>query len=247
MHRTLLSLAIVFCFAGVACAADGVIPFDKLDINGDGVLSGSEAATVKPFDTNGDGEISRQEYDAGVAALNKGGGSGGAFDQAAATADFQKRDGNQDGYLSGTELTGLEKYDSDANGRLTLEEYLTGLQSEASQNDQVEEENVVTPTGPEPFTIEYDQLVRIAGTGIAGSTIDATVLGPAKIFRKNYIQTVQNGQVLIGAFVAEFELVPTGAGKVIVEVLVTYPNDQPKKERYTFIVEPPESDNVPKS
>lgn len=94
--------------------------FKKLDTNEDGVLSGTEAATVRQFDGDNDGEVTKAEYQAGMAAELK------RLLEINDDKLFADRDANEDGSLSGKELRGLEKYDTDRDGDVTREEFDQG-------------------------------------------------------------------------------------------------------------------------
>jgi len=129
-RRFVAGLTVVVCslllshFGDVAAAAGE--DFDKLDINQDGRLSGTEvSAELRPFDTNGDGRVSRDEYQAGTSGATR----------EAAEKKFNGLDINQDGVLSGTERRGVEKADADGDGEISKQEFLAGAPTPAVSRD----------------------------------------------------------------------------------------------------------------
>lgn len=207
--------------------------FNKLDRNGDGVLSGTEAKTMLSFDANGDGEVTRAEYLAGQRST-PGRTAGGAVSREAAEARFMQLDINQDGFLSGTEMAGIESYDADGDRRITLDEYVAGATAGGSSDEAV----IYVPDDEQAFTVKMTDTVRIIGNGIAGSTLKIQVLGPAKIARTGALRFVQGGQMAIGGLQKEYEITPTGPGEVTVIVTVTYPTGGDAKVNiYRFRVE----------
>lgn len=109
-------------------------------------------------------------------------------------------------------------------------------QDEAAKADDVH--TVIVPANDKPFTVAQDDLVRLTGRGIAGSTITAEVKGPATLARTSNIRDVVGGRTPIGGMVREFEIQPTGKGKVTVTITVKFPTGgEPKVERYQFDVE----------
>jgi hypothetical protein len=229
---SLLVVAVLCAAIGVgsAFAQAGNDPFDRLDGNGDGVLSGTEAKTMLQYDRDGNGEISRAEYLAGTQPTKNG---GGAVDQATAGARFAQIDLNQDGYLSGTELLGSEAFDTNQDGRVTKDEYVAG----ATAGGEASEVFVYVPQDETSFDVQPTDVVRLLGNGISGSTITAQVVGPAKLKRTAVTQFVEGGMLPIGALQKEFEVVPTGPGAVSVIITVTYPTGgDPKVTVYRFKV-----------
>ena len=86
------------------------------------------------------------------------------------------------------------------------------------------EARVVVPVanGPKngPYKVRRTDTVRIVATPVAGSTLDATVTGPADLAsRKNVVHLDPDG-VRTGMTRTEFEVKPTGPGKVTVAVTV---------------------------
>jgi hypothetical protein len=102
-----------------------------------------------------------------------------------------------------------------------------------------EERSVIISVSGKPFTVKEDQYVRLIGKGIAGSKISATVTGPAKIETTNLLRQVNGGNPLIGVNVKEFNLKPTGKGKVTVVVVVAppQPDADPIETKHEFEVE----------
>lgn len=98
--------------------------------------------------------------------------------------------------------------------------------------------SVVTVRGTKPFVVREDEIVRLTGEGIAGSTATIDVIGKAKVIRNAGIREVVNGATVIGPGNTEFELQPVAKGTVIAVVTVTFPtNVDPKVTTYKFEVE----------
>jgi hypothetical protein len=96
---------------------------------------------------------------------------------------------------------------------------------------------VVVPKDTKAFDVQQSETVRLSSSGIAGSSIKATVSGPAKIEHENTIREVTNGRVLIGNTTTEFDLKPTGKGKVTVKITVASPTGGgPRTTEYEFTV-----------
>jgi uncharacterized protein (TIGR03067 family) len=94
-----------------------------------------------------------------------------------------------------------------------------------------DERTVIVPKDDKPFSIRQDDVVRLTGKGIAGSKIEAKVDGPAKIEAINTIRELRDGRPLIGGHVKEFDLKPTGTGKVTVTITVTPPQSGAEARR----------------
>jgi len=101
-----------------------------------------------------------------------------------------------------------------------------------------DERMVIIPTDNQPFTAEKSDIVRLTGKGIAGSKIEATVKGPAKVEATSIVRQLTNGQPLLGGMVKEFDLKLTDTGKVTVTITVTppQPGAKPKVTRIQFDV-----------
>jgi hypothetical protein len=97
---------------------------------------------------------------------------------------------------------------------------------------------VVTPKDTKPFKVGKKDIVRLTGQGIAGSKIEATVTGPARIENTNNVSERVGGSTVIGNSIKEFEVKPTGKGKVKVKITVTppIPGSTPKETEYEFEV-----------
>lgn len=96
---------------------------------------------------------------------------------------------------------------------------------------------IVVPKDAKPFSVEQSEMVRLSAQGISGSSIKASVSGPAKIESENTIREVHDGRVLIGNTTSEFDIKPTGKGKVTVRITVTSPTGGgPKTTEYEFNV-----------
>jgi hypothetical protein len=101
-----------------------------------------------------------------------------------------------------------------------------------------EDRMVIVPTDDQPFTVEKSDIVRLTGRGIAGSKIEATVEGPAKVESTSIVRQLTNGQFPLGGLVKEFDLKLTDSGKVTVTITVTppQPGAKPKVTRFQFEV-----------
>jgi len=116
--------------AGMTKAEDPEAEFTARDLNEDGWLSGKEVKGSEGYDTDGDGEVTREEYLAGRA---KGTGRPRRSRDEAKRA-FDDLDVTEDGFLSGTEKKTVAGYDADEDGRVTLEEFVTGFVGEAAES-----------------------------------------------------------------------------------------------------------------
>jgi hypothetical protein len=85
------------------------------------------------------------------------------------------------------------------------------------------EQTIVVPTGSKPFTVKQDVIVRFTASGIAGSQISANLEGPAKLEAENKIVDLIDGRPNPGMIVREFEVKPSGKGKVKLDVTITPP------------------------
>jgi len=101
-----------------------------------------------------------------------------------------------------------------------------------------DERMVIVPTDNQPFTAEKSDIVRLTGKGIAGSKIEATVKGPAKIETTSIVRQLTNGQFPLGGVIKEFDLKLTDTGKVTVTITVTppQPGAKPKVTKIQFDV-----------
>jgi hypothetical protein len=100
--------------------------------------------------------------------------------------------------------------------------------------------SVVVPQDTTPFKVRQADTVRLTGTGIAGSQIEAKVEGPARVVAVNIVSERSRGRRrVLGGNTEEFEVTPTGPGKVTVTLTVTppRPDAQPRKTAFAFEVE----------
>lgn len=100
--------------------------------------------------------------------------------------------------------------------------------------DQPEDPTVYVIEGTKGTISERDE-ARIEAGGIAGTSIDARIEGPAKLKRANIVVT-RDGKMLIGATKSEFNIHPTGKGLVTVVITSkspTQPNPEVKTYRIT--------------
>lgn len=86
-----------------------------------------------------------------------------------------------------------------------------------------DEKTVFIPRDTTPFTIDEGNVVRLSGKGIAGAQITATVTGPAKA-QGYHVAELVKGKRLIGPGNMDFIVMPTGKGKVTVEIKSVPPN-----------------------
>ena len=97
---------------------------------------------------------------------------------------------------------------------------------------------IIIPRDDRPFTAAESNVVRLRGNGITGARIDATVEGPARVVATNQVVELTAGEPVIDLTVKEFDVQPTGKGKVNVTITVTPP--QPGAPmgvtRYSFAV-----------
>jgi hypothetical protein len=98
---------------------------------------------------------------------------------------------------------------------------------------------IVMPMDSTPFKVTEKEVVRLVESGIAGSRIEAKVEGPAKVSMTATIRQLRNGRPMIGNTTHEFDIKPTGKGRVKVIVTVTppQPDAKPKVVTYEFEVE----------
>lgn len=98
-----------------------------------------------------------------------------------------------------------------------------------------EERTVVVPMDDKPFTVAANDLVRVVGRGIAGSRIEINVDGPATVEMTSDVEQIVNGRPLVGGTMREFDLKPTGSGKVTATITTTPP--QPGAKPSTLKIE----------
>jgi len=100
-------------------------------------------------------------------------------------------------------------------------------------------QTVVVPRDEKPFKVRPTDLVRLTGQGIAGARITASIDGPARLATTYRVYARANGMPLIGTNVTEFEIKPTGTGKVTVTIVVKppQPDAESRQTVYTFEVE----------
>jgi hypothetical protein len=98
---------------------------------------------------------------------------------------------------------------------------------------------IFVPLDTTPFKVSEKDIVRLVGAGIAGSNIEATVVGPAKVESKGSIHRIKSGMPVIGNTTVEFNIKPTGKGKVKVTITIKppQPGAKPDIKTYEFEVE----------
>jgi hypothetical protein len=85
------------------------------------------------------------------------------------------------------------------------------------------ERAVVIPQDSVPFEVSRDQMVRLTGSGAAGSKIEARVDGPARIVSEFLHFDRKAGKQINDSVIKEFNIQPTGIGKVTVAIIVIAP------------------------
>lgn len=95
---------------------------------------------------------------------------------------------------------------------------------------------IVVPQDACPFTVDRQQLVRLAQDGVAGSKIEAEVDGPAELVAQNSLMAVKDGHHILGNENVEFVLRPTGQGTVQVTITTTFLQNEPVVTNYRFDV-----------
>jgi hypothetical protein len=98
---------------------------------------------------------------------------------------------------------------------------------------------IFMPLDTTPFKVHEKDIVRLVQTGIAGSRFDAKIEGPAKLESTGTVHELRNGRPVLGNAITEFNIKPTGRGKVKVVLTVKppQPNARPKVTEYEFEVE----------
>jgi hypothetical protein len=94
---------------------------------------------------------------------------------------------------------------------------------------------VVVPVGDKPCQVTTKEVVRITAKGIAGSTIDVKVDGPAKDTKANVVNRAGDMNE-IGSTVEEHDIKPTGKGTIKVKVTVKPPNGDATVKEYEIEV-----------
>jgi hypothetical protein len=84
------------------------------------------------------------------------------------------------------------------------------------------EKTVIVPVGNKVEVSEKDT-IRIPVKGIAGTKIEVTVTGDAKVESETNVVERAGGRPVIGNTIKEFEIKPTGKGKATIKVSVTPP------------------------
>jgi hypothetical protein len=106
------------------------------------------------------------------------------------------------------------------------------MEAQAARGRLVER-TVVVPEDGTPFTVSQKDVVRLTGNGISGSDIKAKIEGPAKVVAENIVESRSNGETPIGALRKEFEVKPTGLGKVVVTIIVKGPQQDAEVQTTT--------------
>lgn len=115
------------CGAPSLFAASDDEMFTALDLNQDGVLSGTEATMARRFDVDKDGEVTKDEYLVGSLLARQ------QFLALDDDALFNERDSNEDDTLSGKEVSGFQQYDADNDGEVSRREFDRGRAADRAQ------------------------------------------------------------------------------------------------------------------
>ena len=116
--------------------------------------------------------------------------------------------------------------------------YVYAQDEPATAPSQAQERSIVVPRDDTPFSVTKSETVRLTGKGIAGAAITAKVDGPAKLIYANAISERSGGHPLVGPGNKEFEIKPTGRGKVTVTITSKgpQPDAKPVVTKYEFDV-----------
>ena len=100
------------------------------------------------------------------------------------------------------------------------------------------ERTVIVPKDTTRIKIRQEHHVRLTGRGIDGAKVEARVSGPARVVAEGKVIETFLGEPEIGRGNREFEIAPTGTGKVTVTITVQNPVGlSPPDEVYKFEVE----------
>jgi hypothetical protein len=94
---------------------------------------------------------------------------------------------------------------------------------------------VVVPVGDKPCQVTTKEVVLITAKGIAGSTIDVKVDGPAKDMKHNVVERAGANNV-IGNTEEAHLIMPTDKGTIKVKVTVKPPNGDATVKEYEIEV-----------
>ncbi|UUO07710.1 hypothetical protein M4951_05220 [Blastopirellula sp. J2-11] len=117
---------------------------------------------------------------------------------------------------------------------LVLVSLLSGVA--VAQNSK--ERYVVVPADDKPFSVSETDYVRLTGEGISGSRIKIEVKGPAEVDMIYFVKKVSGDNPLLGMQIKQYDLKPTGKGKVTATITAVFPNNQsePKTTKFEFEV-----------
>ncbi|EAQ78267.1 hypothetical protein [Blastopirellula marina] len=115
---------------------------------------------------------------------------------------------------------------------------LACLLSSVAVAQNSKERYVVIPADDKPFSVSETDYVRLTGEGISGSRIKMDIKGPAEVDMIYFVKKVSGDSPLLGMQVKQYDLKPTGKGKVTATITVVFPNNQsePKTTKFEFEV-----------
>lgn len=95
-------------------------------------------------------------------------------------------------------------------------------------------QQVVVPGDTHPFEVTLGELVRIEARDIAGASIKAEMVGPARFASVHVHREVREGRSIVGPLVKEFVVAPNARGSVIVRVFTRGPQPDAAENVTTY-------------
>lgn len=119
--------------------------------------------------------------------------------------------------------------------RIVLALVIAGVAATA----RADERSVIIPLdNTKPFTVEKSDYVRIPASTISGGSIKIAITGPAKLVTESTVNEKAGDSLVIGSLRKEFDLKPSGKGRVKVVITTTLPQPgaKPTVTEYEFEV-----------